>query len=144
MANYRTPVRLYLNADRTKVVEQGSPEASTMFKPVGGQISDEDCQRYGLGPYAEDPATDAGDDTAGDSTGESTQEPEGEEEPPQIESDADFSGEEDPQSPSGGGGAGQSESGLAGEEPIKTSGNAQAMAAAEEAADDLKPKRKKG
>lgn len=40
--------RLYLNADKTKVVEEGDPEAAWVLVGEGGQIPLEDAERYGL------------------------------------------------------------------------------------------------
>jgi hypothetical protein len=52
---YTADKRLYLTAD-DKVVEEGDPNAATLLVGVGGQLSDEDAQRYGL-VKAEKPAT---------------------------------------------------------------------------------------
>lgn len=48
---YISPKRLYLNADRTKAVEDG-PEADTLLVAAGGQLTDEVAARYGLGQKA--------------------------------------------------------------------------------------------
>jgi hypothetical protein len=48
--------RLYLNADRTKVVAEDSPEASFLLVGEGGEVSDEDAKTYGL-KAAEAPET---------------------------------------------------------------------------------------
>ena len=49
---WKTPNRLYLNRDRTAVVPGGSVEAASLLSPAGHQVTDADCKRYGLGPYA--------------------------------------------------------------------------------------------
>ena len=49
---WKTPNRLYLNRDRTEVVPGGSVEAASLLSPAGHQVTDADCKRYGLGPYA--------------------------------------------------------------------------------------------
>lgn len=40
--------RIYLNADKSKVVEGDSPEAAHLFAVEGDDVSDEDAKRYGL------------------------------------------------------------------------------------------------
>lgn len=40
--------RLWLTADRARVVEEGDPEAAFLFTSPGKEISDEDAERYGL------------------------------------------------------------------------------------------------
>jgi hypothetical protein len=40
--------RLYLNADRSRVVEDGDPEAAYLLAAEGTDISNEDVRRYGL------------------------------------------------------------------------------------------------
>ena len=42
--------RLYLTADRERVVEEGDPDAAFLFVTPGKQISDADAERYGLKP----------------------------------------------------------------------------------------------
>lgn len=44
--------RYYVNADRSKVVEEGSPEAAYLLAAEGTDIPTEDAKRYGLGRYA--------------------------------------------------------------------------------------------
>lgn len=39
---------IWLNADRTKVVAEGDPEAAFLFASPGKRISVEDAARYGL------------------------------------------------------------------------------------------------
>ncbi len=40
--------RLWLNADKTKVVKDGDPDAAFLFVVEGDTVSDEDAERYGL------------------------------------------------------------------------------------------------
>jgi hypothetical protein len=40
--------RLYLNADKSKVVEEDDPDASYLLVAAGGQVSDEHAKQYGL------------------------------------------------------------------------------------------------
>jgi hypothetical protein len=40
--------RLYLTEDKSEVVEEGNPSARFLFVAEGGQVSDEDADRYGL------------------------------------------------------------------------------------------------
>lgn len=51
--------RLWLTADRERVVEEGDPEAAFLFATPGKDISDEDVERYGLKPARKAPAADA-------------------------------------------------------------------------------------
>lgn len=44
--------RYYLNADRSKVVEEGDPAAAYLLAAEGADISNEDAKKYGLGRYA--------------------------------------------------------------------------------------------
>lgn len=44
---YTSEKRLYLTADG-KVVQEGDPAAATLLVGEGGQLSDEDAERYGL------------------------------------------------------------------------------------------------
>lgn len=39
---------LYLNADKTKVVEEGDPEAAFLLVASGGQLPEEEAEKYGL------------------------------------------------------------------------------------------------
>jgi hypothetical protein len=39
---------LYLNADKSKIVPENSPEAAYLLVSRGGTLSDEDAERYGL------------------------------------------------------------------------------------------------
>lgn len=41
--------RYYLNADRSRVVEEGDPDAAYLLAAEGTDISNEDVERYGLG-----------------------------------------------------------------------------------------------
>ena len=40
--------RLYLTADKERLVEEGSADAAFLFATPGKEISDEDAERYGL------------------------------------------------------------------------------------------------
>lgn len=40
--------RLYLNADRSKVVEEGDPEAAYLFAAEGAEVPDAEAKKYGL------------------------------------------------------------------------------------------------
>lgn len=52
--------RLFLDADGN-VVEEGDPRAATLLVGAGGQLSDEEARRYGLGQGADpDAPTQAG------------------------------------------------------------------------------------
>lgn len=48
--------RYYLNADRSRVVEEGDPEAAYLLAHEGGDIPTEDAKRYRLGRYADEDA----------------------------------------------------------------------------------------
>jgi hypothetical protein len=43
-----TDRRLYLNADKTQVVEEGDERATHLLAARGDEVSDEDVKRYGL------------------------------------------------------------------------------------------------
>ena len=89
-AMWTSTERLYLNKDRTTVVPEGSTEAASLLCPVGGQVPDADCQRYGLGPYAV--AQDATQGDTGAEEPEGATDTESESKGPQIDSqDAGFS-----------------------------------------------------
>ena len=45
---FKSDKRLYVNADRSKIVEEDSPEAAYLLVGAGGQVSDEDAKKYGL------------------------------------------------------------------------------------------------
>jgi len=45
----RADKRYYLNADRSRVVEEGHPSAAYLLAAEGDDISNEDVKRYGLG-----------------------------------------------------------------------------------------------
>ena len=62
--------RLYVNSDKSELRPEESPEAKFLLCPAGGKVSDVDCQRYGLGPYAT--ATEATTDTTGAEEAEPT------------------------------------------------------------------------
>ena len=74
--------RLYVNSDKSELRPEASPEAKFLLCPAGGQVSDVDCKRYGLGPYA--PATEDTTDTTGAEEPETTTDTESESEGPQI------------------------------------------------------------
>lgn len=40
--------RIYVNADRSKVVEESDPDAAFLLATPGDVLSDEDVKRYGL------------------------------------------------------------------------------------------------
>lgn len=48
MATYKSDKRLYVNADRSKVVSEDSPEAAYLLVSEGGEIPEEEAKRYGL------------------------------------------------------------------------------------------------
>ena len=81
---WKTPNRLYLNKDRTVVVPGGSVEAASLLSPAGHQVTDADCKRYGLGPYAT--TEDATTAPTGAEEAETTTATETEEEGQQIDS----------------------------------------------------------
>lgn len=45
---YRSEKRLYLTADRTRVVEEGDSDAAYLLVSEGGEISDQEAKQYGL------------------------------------------------------------------------------------------------
>lgn len=45
---YRSDRKLWLTADRERVVEDGSSEAAFLFAGEGDEITVEDAERYGL------------------------------------------------------------------------------------------------
>jgi len=45
---YESERALYLNADKTKVVEEGDPEAAYLLVAAGGKLHIEDAERYGI------------------------------------------------------------------------------------------------
>ena len=48
----RADRKLYLTADRDRVVEEGDPEAAFLFATPGKEISHADAEKYGLKPAA--------------------------------------------------------------------------------------------
>lgn len=46
---YTASKRIYVNSDRSKVVEANSAEAAFLLVGEGGELSDEDAAKYGLG-----------------------------------------------------------------------------------------------
>lgn len=94
---WKTPNRLYLNADKSAVVPENV--ASFLLSPAGGEIEDDVCQKYGLGPYAI--AEDATEEGTGSEEAETTTDTAGKEEGPQNGSQDGESGEStgNPQAP---------------------------------------------
>jgi hypothetical protein len=45
---FKTDKRLYLNADKTKVVEEDDTDAAYLLAGAGDEVSDEDAKTYGL------------------------------------------------------------------------------------------------
>lgn len=54
MAAYRndTGKALYVNADKSKVVPEDSPEAAFVLVGENGEVPDAEAKKYGLGEYA--------------------------------------------------------------------------------------------
>ena len=48
MPSFKSDKRLYLNADRSKVVEEGDPDAAYLFAVEGDTVSAEDAKKYEL------------------------------------------------------------------------------------------------
>ncbi len=48
-ADVKADRRYYVNADRSRVVEEGDPEAALLLAAEGDDITNEDVARYGLG-----------------------------------------------------------------------------------------------
>jgi hypothetical protein len=48
MPNFVSDKRLYVNADRSKIVDETDPEATFLLVGEGGTVSDEDAEKYGL------------------------------------------------------------------------------------------------
>ena len=68
---WTSTARIYVNSEKTKVMAEGSPEAKFLLCPAGGQVSDVDCRRYGLGPF--DPTNEnITDDTGAEEAGTPT------------------------------------------------------------------------
>jgi hypothetical protein len=44
----RSDMRLWLNSDKSRVVEDGDPDASFLLAAPGQLISDKDVERYGI------------------------------------------------------------------------------------------------
>lgn len=53
---FTTDRRLWLTADKERVVEEGDPDAAFLFVSAGKEVSDEDASRYGLDAPAPAPA----------------------------------------------------------------------------------------
>jgi hypothetical protein len=45
---YTAHERLYLNADKSKVVKEGDPDARFLLVAEGGEITDDEAREYGL------------------------------------------------------------------------------------------------
>jgi hypothetical protein len=45
---FQSDKRLYVNADKSKVVEEDSPEAAYLLVGQGGTVTDEDAKKYNL------------------------------------------------------------------------------------------------
>lgn len=50
---FKTDKRLWLNADKSRIVEDGDPDAAFLAYGPGQMVSDEDIERYGLEAPAE-------------------------------------------------------------------------------------------
>ena len=48
MAGFRSDKRLYLNADKSKVVEEDDPKAAYLLVGKGGTVTEEDAKKYNL------------------------------------------------------------------------------------------------
>lgn len=48
MSGFRSDKRLYVNADKSQVVEEDSPEAAYLLVGKGGQVTEEDAKKYNL------------------------------------------------------------------------------------------------
>jgi hypothetical protein len=61
---YTSDKRLYLNADRSKIVEEDDPDAAHLLVAAGGQVSDVIAKQYNLKAKekSEAKADDAGDE----------------------------------------------------------------------------------
>jgi hypothetical protein len=57
MGNITVDRRLWLTADRERVVEDGDPEAAFLLAALGQTISESDAERYGLVPKAKTKAS---------------------------------------------------------------------------------------
>ena len=70
---FTLPVRLYLTADKERVVEAGDPEAAFLLGPAGREIPIEEAKKYGLLDLQID-ADDEGDEAqeAGESEAEAS------------------------------------------------------------------------
>lgn len=48
MAMWTAPKRIYVNADRSKVVDESDPEAASLLVGEGGQLDEAEARRLGL------------------------------------------------------------------------------------------------
>ena len=60
MPKWTATERLYLNADKTKVIHEGEPGAASLLCGKGTIVDEDVARRWQLGPFA--PIPDAGDD----------------------------------------------------------------------------------
>jgi hypothetical protein len=56
---YKSDKRLYLNADRSKVVDEESADAAYLLVNAGGELTDAQAKQYGLSTKAKAAADDA-------------------------------------------------------------------------------------
>lgn len=60
MPQFVSDKRIYLNADKSAVVEEGHPDAAFLLAAEGGTVTAEQAKQYGLkAPKAEDDEPDA-------------------------------------------------------------------------------------
>lgn len=50
MAKFVTDRKIFVNADKSKVVEEGSPEAAFLLASKGKELDEATVKRYGLAP----------------------------------------------------------------------------------------------
>jgi hypothetical protein len=69
---FKSDKRMFLNADKSAVVDADSPDAAFLFVAEGQTVSDEDAEKYGLEAPAEADADEAeGDEGEADTKAES-------------------------------------------------------------------------
>lgn len=56
MALFKVDRRVWLNADRTKVLEDGHPDAAFLLYPAGAEVPMPDAIKHGLAKAADKPA----------------------------------------------------------------------------------------
>lgn len=69
MAKYVTDKRLWLTADRERVVEDGDPAAAFLLASPGKELDEATVKRYGLGPPADKAVKGAANKAAGKAKG---------------------------------------------------------------------------